>query len=208
MEKFSLSLIEGRNWWQQQQLLGSAWAPAQQHLQEDTLHHISVQMCAKPEQNLTLSMCSVLFALDLYFYQHGLSSASSRFTALPDQNQPGLGLLFSLMTGTTRGILNGSLKEHKNLQQPVGTATWRCTSIQGKVFSLCGNRGWGTALLGHPEVWYPRLQWHLATSVAELPGTAPLTGYSQPVAALDTWESWLNLWKLHNILALAIFWKG
>lgn len=56
-------------------------------------------------------MCSMLFALDLHFYECGLSSASSRFTALPDQNLPRLGLLFGLTAGTTRGTLN---VEHKN----------------------------------------------------------------------------------------------
>lgn len=151
-------------------------------------------------------MCSMLFALDLYFYECGLSSASSRFTALPYQDLSGLGLLFRLTAGTTRGTLN---VEHKNLQQPMGTDTWRCTSILGKVFSpSVETEGWGTAFFGHPEVSYQSLWWHRATSVAGLHGTAPLTGYSQPVAALDTWESCLNLWKLHNILVLAIFWKG
>lgn len=93
-------------------------------------------------------------------------------------------------------------------QKPLGTVTWRCTSTLGKVFSQCKAEGWGTALFGHPEGSYQSLQWHLATSVAELPGTTPLTGYSQRVAALDTWECCLNLWKLHNILVLAIIWKG
>lgn len=114
-----------------------------------------IQMCTQPEQNLTLSMCSMLFALDLYFYECGLFPASSRFTALPYQNLPGLGLLFRLTGGTARGTLN---VEHKNLQQPTGTVTWRCISILGKVFSQCRDRGWGTALFGHPEVWYQSLQ--------------------------------------------------
>lgn len=151
--KFSLSLIEGRSWWQQQ--LGSARAPAQQHLQEVVLQHISVQMCAKPEQNLTLSLYSMLFALELYFYECGLSWASSKFTALPCQNLPGLGLLFRLTAATTRGALHG------NLQQPVGAATWRCTSVLGKVFSQCRVRdevlpSWGTercSAKAYSDIW-------------------------------------------------------
>lgn len=134
--------------------MGSAWAPVQQHLQEDTLQHISVQMWAKPEQNLILSMCSMLFALDLYFYECGLSSASSRFAALPYQNLPGLGLLFRLTAGTTRGSFN---VEHRNLQQPVGTATWRCTSTLWKVFSQCRGRGVRYCPLRAPRAVVPKL---------------------------------------------------
>lgn len=183
MEKVSLSLIEGRGWWQQQ--LGSAWAPVQQHLQEDALQHISVQMCAKPEQNLTLSMCSMLFALDLYFCECGLSSASSRFTALPYQNLPGLGLLFRLAAGTTKGSFNA---EHRNLQQPEGAATWRCTSILGKVFSQCRDRGVRYCPLRAPRGVVPKL----TVTSGHISGWAAwycVSGYSQHIAGLDISES-------------------
>lgn len=81
---------------------------------------------------------------DLYFHRCGLSSASSRFTALPYQNLPGFAMPFRLTAG--KGIRSLNV-DQKNLQRPVGC--WNVLIYQRRFSPSVEREGWGTALPGH-----------------------------------------------------------
>lgn len=209
MEKFSLSLIEGRSWWQQQ--LGSAWPPLEQHHWENAPQHIWFQTGAQPERKCHLGMCCMTCCLHL---------TSTFINVVFLQQAAGLqpfldGICWALARHSDWLLLKTKWSpnvDHKDLQQPVETPTLRCTHVLGKVFSQCWDRGVRYCPLRAPKGILLKLTMtsghQFQTLVAELPDTASLTGCSQHMAGLDTWENGLNFWKLQNFPVLATIWKG
>lgn len=114
-------------------------------------------------------------------------------------------LAFRLTAGKTKWCLNA---DNQNLQhlwelplQDVLIHQGRFSSsgeTEGEVLLSLGTQR--HAVKAHNDIW-PRL-------VVKLPDTATLTGCSQYMPGLDTWENCFYFWTLHIFLVLAIIWKG